>query len=98
MPFLSQKRQSVSKKHGKTLSPVLFFLMGLGEDILSSTYVRLVDSGCGVGAGLIAMGITFLAVFALSRILLEPKFLSVRLWFFAMGNFCGTWTVVEYFK
>lgn len=98
MPNLVQNRQLVSKNTGKTLSPVWFFLMGLGEDLLSAGYVTLVDGGRGFGAGVIAMLITFLAVFALGKILLEPKFLSMRLWLFAFGNFVGTWTVVTFIK
>jgi hypothetical protein len=88
-PSLTVRRQ---------LNPVWFFLMGLGEDLLSASYVTLVDGGYGVMAGLVAMLITFLAIFALSRILLEPKFLSMRLWLFALGNFCGTYSVVTFFK
>ena len=83
---------------GDKLNPLWFFILGMGEDVLSATYVSLVDVGNGIGAGIVAMGITFLAVFALGKILIEPKFLSMRLWLFACGNLCGTWLVVDIFR
>ena len=84
------------REHPQTLlHPLWFFLMGMGEDVLSAGYVSSVDVGDGLLAGLIAMCITFLAVFALGKILLEPKFLSMRLWAFAVGNLVGTWLVVS---
>lgn len=79
------------------LGAIWFFVMGFGEDVLSAAYVSLVDAGSGVGSGLVAMLITFLAIFVLSEILIEPKFLSLRLWAFAVGNFCGTYLIVEVF-
>jgi hypothetical protein len=88
-------KELAPKNTGKHfLNPVVFFLMGMGEDVLSAGYVSAVGAGNGVLAGLVAMVITFLAVFALGKMLLEPKLWSVRLWCFAVGNFCGTYLVV----
>jgi hypothetical protein len=99
MPQLINIKQVWSKCPSSTgarqLSPIWFLLMGILEDVLSAGYVTMVDAGRGLYAGMVASCITFLAVFALSNILLEPKFLSMRLWLFAVGNFCGTWLVVS---
>lgn len=74
----------------------IFLGLGVLEDLLSGAWTKCIAES-NLLAVPITMAITFVAIFVLSKILLEKEtWKSLRLWAYILGNALGTVIVVEF--
>lgn len=73
----------------------IFLGLGVLEDLLSGAWTKCIAES-NLLAVPITIAITFVAVFVLSKIILDNSWKSLRLWAYVLGNALGTVIVVEF--